>query len=175
MLRKITVSPITRISGLLSIDIYADETGRAKEANVIGEQFRGFEAMMKGRRITDAVYFTQRICGICSMAHGFTAARLVEQIYGMLPTPEMLLLQQAMLGAEFLQNHIRHFYLLALPDYLGTGASPIPALVFPRQNPILARNNTNDSWSITFRLWNTAGNAMICWRSSAAKSRTNTA
>ena len=82
MAQKISISPVTRISGLLSVDIYSDETGRVKEANVIGEQFRGFEAMMKGRRITDAVYFTERICGICSMAHGFTAARLVGQIYG---------------------------------------------------------------------------------------------
>ena len=124
MSEKIPVSPVTRISGLLSIDIYPDENGRVKEANVIGEQFRGFEAMMKGRRITDAVYFTQRICGICSMAHGFTAARLVEQVYDIMPVPELILLRQIMLGAEFLQNHIRHFYLLALPDYLNTGALP---------------------------------------------------
>jgi hydrogenase large subunit len=126
MVQKISVSPVTRISGLLSIDLYGDETGRVAEANVSGEQFRGFEAMMKGRRITDAVYFTQRICGICSMAHGFTSARLVEQIYGITPTPELILLQQVMLGAEFLQNHIRHFYLLALPDYLNPGILPNP-------------------------------------------------
>ena len=104
MIQKISFSPVTRISGLLSVDIFSDENGRVKEANVIGEQFRGFEAMMKGRQITDAVYFTQRICGICSMAHGFTAARLVEQIYGITPTPELILLQQAMLGAEFLRT-----------------------------------------------------------------------
>lgn len=120
MPEKISFSPVTRISGLLSIDLYLGADGRVKEANVAGEQFRGFEAMLKGRRITDAVYFTQRICGICSMAHGFTAARLVERIYGITPPPELVLLQQIMLGAEFLQNHIRHFYLLALPDYLDT-------------------------------------------------------
>ncbi len=132
MAQKISVSPVTRISGLLSIDIYTGQTGRVIEANVIGEQFRGFETMMKGRRITDAVYFTERICGICSMAHGFTAARLVEKIYGIEPTPELILLQQAMLGAEFLQNHIRHFYLLALPDYLGIGPLPNPGISFPQ-------------------------------------------
>jgi hydrogenase large subunit len=122
MPEKISFSPVTRISGLLSIDLYLDADGRVKEANVAGEQFRGFEAMLKGRRITDAVYFTQRICGICSMAHGFTAARLVERIYGITPPPELVLLQQIMLGAEFLQNHIRHFYLLALPDYFDTAS-----------------------------------------------------
>ncbi len=125
---KLTISPITRISGLLSIDLFIDQSGIVTEANVIGEQFRGFEAMMSGRKVTDAVYFTERICGICSMAHGFTAARLVEKMYGIEPTPEMVLLQQAMLGAEFLQNHIRHFYLLALPDYLDDGMIHQPSV-----------------------------------------------
>ncbi len=117
-MEKVTLSPVTRISGLLSIDVFIGPSGIVNEANCLGEQFRGFELMMKGRKITDAVYFTQRICGICSMAHGYTAARLVGQIYGLELTPEAALLQQVMLGAEFLQNHIRHFYLLALPDYL---------------------------------------------------------
>lgn len=115
---KVSISPVTRVSGLLSVDLFLDEVGRIIEANCIGEQFRGFEMMMKGRRITDAVYFTQRICGICSMAHGYMAARLVGRIYGLQLTSDILRLQQAMLGAEFLQNHLRHFYLLVLPDYL---------------------------------------------------------
>ncbi|HEX3047311.1 MAG TPA: nickel-dependent hydrogenase large subunit [Bacillota bacterium] len=120
---KIPFSPVTRISGLLSVDLFTGSSGTVIEANVIGEQFRGFEAMLRGRKVTDAVYFTQRVCGICSMAHGYTAARMVERIYGIEPPPEVILLQQAMLGAEYLQNYIRHFYLLALPDYLD--ATPI--------------------------------------------------
>ncbi|TCL61904.1 hydrogenase large subunit [Hydrogenispora ethanolica] len=133
---KITFSPVTRISGLLSINLFTDPAGRVCEAQVMGEQFRGFESMMRGRKITDAVYFTERICGICSMAHGYTAARMVGQLYGSEAPPEMILLQQAMLGAEFLQNHIRHFYLLALPDYLdaavmGDATLPVPASSHP--------------------------------------------
>jgi hydrogenase large subunit len=121
---KLSISPLTRISGLLSIDLYLDSSGMITEANCLGEQFRGFEMMLKGRQATDAVYFTQRICGICSMAHGYVAARLVGQIFGLKLTPAILRLQQAMLGAEFLQNHLRHFYLLVLPDYLD-GRSPV--------------------------------------------------
>jgi hydrogenase large subunit len=117
---EVNFSPVTRVSGLLSVDLWVDDQQRVSEANCIGEQFRGFELMLRDRQITDAVYFTQRICGICSMAHGYIAARLVDQIYAVALTPEIALLQQAMLGAEFLQNHIRHFYLLALPDYLNT-------------------------------------------------------
>ena len=145
---KVTISPVTRISGLLSIDLFLDPNGVVSEANVIGEQFRGFEAMMRGRKVTDAVYFTQRICGICSMAHGYTAARMVEKVYGIEPTPELILLQQAMLGAEFLQNHIRHFYLLALPDYLDTSSTGIFA-VPGSPNPEKSRFNPAQQQSYT--------------------------
>jgi hydrogenase large subunit len=124
---KISFSPVTRLSGLLSVDLFIDISGTVTEANVIGEQFRGFTAMLQNRKVTDAVYFTQRVCGICSMAHGYTASQMVERIYGIDPPPELIMLRQAMLGAEFLQNHIRHFYLLALPDYLDT----TPAGDFP--------------------------------------------
>ena len=121
---KITISPITRISGLLSIDIMLDSNRVVQEANCSGEQFRGFELMLKGRQPEDAVYFTERICGICSMAHGYTSTRLVRKILGLEPTPEIVLLEQCLLGAEFFQNHIRHFCSLALPDYLPAAALP---------------------------------------------------
>src|SRR5512139_1260436 len=117
-MQEITLSPVSRVSGLLSINLLVDQQHRVSEANCIGEQFRVFELMLRDRHITDAPYFTQRVCGICSMAYGYIASRLIAQLYGVTPTPEIILLQQLMLGAEFLQNHIRHFYLLALPDYL---------------------------------------------------------
>lgn len=128
---KISISPVTRVSGLLSVELILDAAGIVEEANCIGEQFRGFETMLKGRHITDAVYFTQRICGICSMAHGYIAARLVGKIYGLTLTPDIERLQQAMLGAEFLQNHIRHFYLLALPDYLDANSESSAKSIMP--------------------------------------------
>jgi hydrogenase large subunit len=139
-MKEITFSPVTRVSGLLSVNLLVDDQHRVYEANCLGEQFRGFELMLRNRQITDAVYFTQRICGICSMAHGYIAARLVDQIYAVALTPEIALLQQVMLGAEFLQNHIRHFYLLALPDYLNSQLLPEHALTSP---PVLQAPNAD--------------------------------
>jgi hydrogenase large subunit len=133
-LSKISLSPVTRVSGLLSIDLFLDSTGIVAEANCIGEQFRGFETMLKGRHVTDAVYFTQRVCGICSMAHGYIAARLVGKIYGLSLTPNIERLQQAMLGAEFLQNHIRHFYLLVLADYLDSETAAQSLIPFTKES-----------------------------------------
>lgn len=69
MQRTVTVSPMTRVSGLLSVQAFIDGN-TVVEARASGGQFRGFEMMMVGRKATDAPYFTERICGICSAAHG---------------------------------------------------------------------------------------------------------
>lgn len=119
----VNFSPVTRVSGLLSVDAYL-ENNRVSEARVIGAQFRGFELMLRGHHPDDAVYFTQRICGICSSAHGYTAARLLENLQGITPSRGARLVRQAMLASEFLQNHIRHFYLLGLPDFIPLGEEP---------------------------------------------------
>ena len=44
------------------------------DARTEGLLFRGFEKMLEGRNPFDAVYFTQRICGICSTAHSIASS-----------------------------------------------------------------------------------------------------
>ena len=77
-LTRIELSPVTRISGLLSVEAEL-ENHVVTNARVSGTLYRGFEIMLPGRKVEDAPYFTQRICGICSLAHGLVAARAVEQ------------------------------------------------------------------------------------------------
>lgn len=122
-LTRIELSPITRISGLLSVE--AELSNRmVTSARVKGTMFRGFEIMLPGRKILDAPYFTQRICGICSLAHGLTASKAVEYACQVKIPPSVELLRNVLLGFEILQNHIRHFYLLVLPDYVESQALP---------------------------------------------------
>ena len=80
MQKRIIFSPVTRLSGLLSIEVFLDRN-RVVNANVSSTMFRGFEWIMRNRHITDAVYLTQRVCGICSLAHGAVAGYLVDAIY----------------------------------------------------------------------------------------------
>lgn len=115
--RSIIFSPVTRLSGLLSVEITI-ENSWVIEANASGAMFRGFEWMMQGRKVTDAVYLTQRICGICSQAHGAVSSYLLDELYDSELTENAQLLRNIMFGAEFLQNHIRHFYFFSLPDFV---------------------------------------------------------
>lgn len=124
-----TIFPVTRIHAPLRVDIDI-VGGKVKDARVTGTLFRGFENMMIGRDPRDAALFTQRICGICSGAHAVAAAMAQQQIFGVEPTPNGQLLTNLIFAADMIQNHLRHFYVLALYDYcLGPDIPPyVPRL-----------------------------------------------
>ena len=124
MSRKFVMfSPVTRLSGLLSVEAIM-ERNLVIEANVKGTLFRGFEWIMQDRHIRDAVYMTQRICGICSMAHGSCASYLLDELYDNQISDNAQLLRNIMYASDFLQNHIRHFYLFSLPDFVRMPEQP---------------------------------------------------
>lgn len=117
MSRRIVINPITRISGFMEIDVRLDENV-VVDAQTKGSFFRGFEQMMVGRNPFDAIYLTQRICGICSTAHSVASAVALEDALGVQVTEQGRYLRDILHGCEFLQNHLRHFYQYTLPDYV---------------------------------------------------------
>jgi hydrogenase large subunit len=113
----ITIDPVTRISGFLEIRAEVNENIIIK-AEASGLLFRGFEKMLKGRSPLDAVYFTERICGICSTAHAMASSMALEDALKINVTLNDSYLRDIMHGFEFVQNHLRHFYLLTIPSYV---------------------------------------------------------
>ncbi|MGE5628799.1 MAG: nickel-dependent hydrogenase large subunit [Solirubrobacterales bacterium] len=117
MTKKIIINPVTRISGFM--EIQADiENNKVVDAKTEGLLFRGFEKMLIGRNPFDAVYFTQRICGICSTAHSMASTLALEDAIGVVPDQQGRYLRDIIHGCEFLQNHIRHFYQYTIPDFV---------------------------------------------------------
>jgi len=88
------------------------------DARTEGLLFRGFEKMLEGRNPFDAVYFTQRICGICSTAHSVASTLALEDALGVTVSQQGRYLRDIIHGCEFLQNHIRHFYQYTAPDFI---------------------------------------------------------
>lgn len=117
MTKKLTFSPVTRLSGLLSVEVTVDRN-KIVDARAKGTMFRGYEWIMRGRKVTDAVYMTERICGICSLAHGAVGSYLLDELYGNKVSENAQYLRNIMYAADFLQNHIRHFYFFSLPDFV---------------------------------------------------------
>lgn len=118
---KITLDPVTRIEGHLRIDTRV-EGGRVVEAWSKGEMFRGFESILKSRDVFDAPLIVQRICGVCPISHAIAACQAVEEASGQAPSRNGVLLRNLILGANYLQSHILHFYHLSALDFIDVAA-----------------------------------------------------
>lgn len=101
----------------MEIDAIVDQN-MITDAKTEGLLFRGFEKMLEGRSPFDAVYFTQRICGICSTAHSMASTLALEGAMGIVVSEQGRYLRDIIHGCEFLQNHIRHFYQYTAPDFI---------------------------------------------------------
>lgn len=101
----------------MEIDVIVEQN-RVVDAKTKGNLFRGFEKMLVGRSPFDAVYFTQRICGICSAAHSMASSRALEDALNIEPMEQGKYLRDTIHCCEFLQNHIRHFYQYTVPDFV---------------------------------------------------------
>lgn len=122
------VDPVSRIEGHLKVQVTIDTVGgvlQVVDAQCTGTQFRGFENILVGRDPKDAVYLTERICGVCPVSHGMAATLALESAAGLKVPSNARILRNLVLGANFLQSHILHFYLLASLDYI-TGPAGAP-------------------------------------------------
>lgn len=118
------IDPITRIEGHMKVEVEI-ENGTVMDAKVSGTLFRGFENLLKGRVPEDAPLITQRICGVCPISHGQASVMALENVTDWVPTSNGRLLRNLVLGANFIQSHILHFYVLSVVDFVaGPATSP---------------------------------------------------
>ena len=117
MADRILIDPLTRIEGHLAIKVEV-ESNRIINAFSMGEMFRGFEVILQGRDPLDAQQITQRICGVCPISHGTASILAQDQAYGIKPPRNGRLLRNLILGANYLQSHILHFYHLSALDFI---------------------------------------------------------
>jgi hydrogenase large subunit len=121
------MDPVTRIEGHLKVEVTIDWVGGRQEvvdAHCTGTLFRGFETVLNGRAPTDAPAITERICGVCPVSHGMASVLALEEAFDRRPPSNGRLLRNLVLGANFLQSHILHFYLLAALDFVAGPQKP---------------------------------------------------
>jgi len=114
---KVLLDPITRIEGHLSIEIDV-QNGKVVDAKSIGNMYRGFEKILRGRNPLDANQITQRICGVCPVSHGLASSKCLDAAFGVKPNANGRLLRNLILAANYLQSHIIHFYHLSALDFV---------------------------------------------------------
>lgn len=116
-MRKIVIDPVTRLEGHLKVLVNIDG-GKVVHAEVAGTLYRGFETILVNRDPRDAILMTQRICGVCPADHATAAALALDDLCGVQVPHNGRLLRNLVLGGNYLQSHITHFYHLSLPDYV---------------------------------------------------------
>ena len=115
------IDPITRLEGHLKIEIKVDIVGNTQQvvdAKSTGTLFRGFEKILVGRDPQDAQHITQRICGVCPVPHGMASVLAQDKAFNVTVPPNARIMRNLVMGANFIQSHILHFYHLALQDFV---------------------------------------------------------
>jgi coenzyme F420-reducing hydrogenase alpha subunit len=115
----VKVEYLTRVEGHGNIVVEVKDGALEACRFDVVESPRFFEALLRGRSIFEAQHITSRICGICACAHSLTSIQAAEEALGLVPTAQTVALRRLLLDLEFLDSHVLHVYLLALPDLVG--------------------------------------------------------
>ena len=116
--RRVVVDPVTRIEGHLRIEVATDAGRRITQAYSSGTMVRGLEIILRGRDPRDAWAFAQRICGVCTLVHGIASVRAVEDALRWEIPPDANLVRNLMIGAQYVHDHVMHFYHLHALDWV---------------------------------------------------------
>ncbi|MGI2259359.1 nickel-dependent hydrogenase large subunit [Shewanella sp. GXUN23E] len=115
-MNKRILGPFSRVEGDLEIKIDSHQ-GKVTAAYVTSTLFRGFETILKGKDPRDALVYTPRICGICSVSQSVAAATALAGVMGLQPTANGRLATNLILACENAADHLTHFYLFFMPDF----------------------------------------------------------
>jgi len=116
--QKITIDPITRLEGHGRIDLFLDGQGGLANAYLIIPELRGFEKFCEGRPVEEMPRITQRICGVCPMAHHMAAAKAGDAVYHVQIPPAAKKIRELAYASFFVADHATHFYVLGGPDFV---------------------------------------------------------
>ena len=114
---RVVVDPITRIEGHLRIEAQMNGD-KIESAYSSGTMVRGIEVILQGRDPRDAWAFAQRICGVCTLVHGLASIRSVEHALDYPIPPNAELIRNLMNGAQYIHDHVMHFYHLHALDWV---------------------------------------------------------
>ena len=116
-----TIDPVTRLEGHLKIEVKVDTVNGVQQvvdAWATGTMFRGFESILVNRHPWDAQHITERICGVCPVSHGMAAVLALESAARITAPANGRIMRNLVLGANYIQSHILHFYHLSAPDFI---------------------------------------------------------
>lgn len=114
---RLLVGPFNRVEGDLEVRLDIED-GQVRSAQVNATMYRGFEQILRDHAPLDALVYAPRVCGICSVSQSVAAARALAGLAGVQPPANGLIAINLMAATENLADHLSHFYLFFLPDFV---------------------------------------------------------
>lgn len=100
-----SIDPVTRLEGHMKVEVKVDTINgeqQVTEAHSVGTLFRGFENILVQRDPRDAQHITERICGVCPVAHGMAAVKGLDKAFGVTIPTNARILRNLVHGANFI-------------------------------------------------------------------------
>jgi len=119
MHKIIKVDTLARVEGEGSLYIKIRNGQLADVKLKIFEPPRFFEALLRGRKYSEAPDITARICGICPVAYQMSSVHAIEQAFGLQVEGQLRQLRRLLYCGEWIESHALHIYMLHAPDFLG--------------------------------------------------------
>jgi len=123
-MKEITIDPITRLEGHGRIQIFLNEQGNVENAYLQIPELRGFERFCIGRKAEDLPQITQRICGVCPVAHHMASTKALDAAFHVDPPVAAKKLRELMYSGYYVYDHTLHFYFLGGPDFVVGPTAP---------------------------------------------------
>lgn len=120
--REIDIGYLARVEGETAIKIRIKDRAVAEIELKIFEPPRFFEGFLVGRKYDEVGDIVSRICGICPISHMTTAIQALEKAMGIEVSEETHLLRRLLCLSQLAASHLIHLYMLASPDYFGSGS-----------------------------------------------------
>jgi len=128
--KTVVFSPFSRLEGDLEVKVDIED-GRIARAMASGTLYRGFELMLRGRDVMDAIVIACRVCGQCGAAHSAAAAAVIRAVAGTEMPRNAYLVSNVMVAIESILSHLTHFYLSFAPDLADPPEEEIQRLLPP--------------------------------------------
>ena len=129
--REIAVDYLARVEGegAMYLKLKGDEVVDLKFR--IFEPPRFFEALLRGRKFSEAPDITARICGICPVAYQTSACHAMEHAANVKIEGSLRDLRRLLYLGEWIESHVLHVFFLHAPDFLGYDSAITMAQDYP--------------------------------------------
>ena len=117
-MKRVEISPATRIEGHARIAIFLNDNGEVQDAFFQATELRGYEKFLAGMPIEEVPRVVSTICGICRAIHFVAALKASDGVYGVEPDDAAVKIREMMMHAHFVEDHAITLYALGLPDFI---------------------------------------------------------